>query len=168
MTKVKNQRYCNKRLRKEITPEFTKKCKTEFNNDLTKVLCRNVVVNSGSFYATTDTKESNKISHIFLNSVKRTGVKATNQGSSGRCWMFSGLNCFRHHVINAMELDNFEFSETYLFFWDKWERSNSFLQFFIDNEGTPEDRIYDCILNHYLSDGGWWNTGCLLPSRSGD
>lgn len=152
---------------KIITHDFIKKCKTEFNNDETKILKRNVVVNSGSFWATIDSNEANKVSHIFLNTIKRTDTRATNQGSSGRCWMFSGLNVFRHNVINGMGLDNFEFSETYLFFWDKWERSNSFLQFFIDNEGTPEDRLYDCILTAYLEDGGWWNTFSNLVNKYG-
>ncbi len=48
----------------------------------------------------------------------------TNQEHSGRCWMFASLNTLRYELMHQWNLDDFEFSETYLFFWDAMEKSN--------------------------------------------
>jgi len=79
----------------------------------------------------------------------------TNQKSSGRCWLFSGLNVLRADVISKYGLDKFEFSECYCFFWDQLEKSNLFLQAVIDTrEKSMEDREVDWLFSHPLSDGG--------------
>ena len=44
---------------------------------------------------------------VFSHKVKTKGM--TNQKSSGRCWMFSGLNVLRPKVIYEQGLDEFEF-----------------------------------------------------------
>ena len=43
----------------------------------------------------------------------------TDQKSSGRCWLFTGLNVLRSKVINSRQLGGLEFSEVYLFFYDR-------------------------------------------------
>ena len=43
----------------------------------------------------------------------------TNQKQSGRCWIFACLNMMRIPFMKKYNLDEFEFSQTYLFFWDK-------------------------------------------------
>ena len=135
----------------DISPDFIQECQDEFNEDPVNIISRNAVVSIGSMLATTNSSRINDIDHVFLNSVKRKNVKATNQGRSGRCWMFSGLNMYRHAVISALRLDNFEFSETYLFFWDKLERSNRYLRWFINHPDVkPEDDGFKFITNDYI------------------
>ena len=56
---------------------------------------------------------------VFTKEIKPT-IKITNQKSSGRCWIFAALNMLRRKVIKDNELpNNFEFSQSYLFFWDR-------------------------------------------------
>lgn len=43
----------------------------------------------------------------------------TNQKSSGRCWIFAALNAIRIPFAKQYNLDEFEFSQAHLFFWDK-------------------------------------------------
>lgn len=43
----------------------------------------------------------------------------TNQKSSGRCWIFAMLNAMRIPFVKQYNLEEFEFSQGYLFFWDK-------------------------------------------------
>ena len=117
----------------DINPLFLAECEKEFNEEPSNVIARNAVVAIGSMISTTNSNRLNEIDHIFMNTIKKKHLKATNQGRSGRCWMFSGLNMFRHSVIKALDLENFEFSETYLFFWDKLERANRYLRWFINN-----------------------------------
>ena len=47
----------------------------------------------------------------------------TDQKSSGRCWIYATLNMLRIHFCRQHNLEEFEFSETYLYFWDKvWHK----------------------------------------------
>ena len=43
----------------------------------------------------------------------------TNQKSSGRCWIFALLNSMRIPFVKTLSLEEFEFSQSHLFFWDK-------------------------------------------------
>jgi bleomycin hydrolase len=43
----------------------------------------------------------------------------TNQKSSGRCWIFALLNAMRIPFVKQYNLEEFEFSQAHLFFWDK-------------------------------------------------
>jgi bleomycin hydrolase len=151
-----------------ISREFIKQCKKDFNSNPSNLLARNAVTSVGAFNASINVDEENKITHIFLNTLKPWHLKATNQGHSGRCWMFAGLNIFRYIVIRALDIQNFEFSESYLFFWDKLERSNTLLQWFIDHpESNQHDRMAEYMSPHFLSDGGWWNYYSNLVDKYG-
>lgn len=158
----------------KIDNEYIKNCKRKFNNSNTNKLAKNIITNVGILHGSTDHEETTKVSHIFLNSIKKKNLKATNQGISGRCWLFSGLNMFRHHVIKALDLTNFEFSETYLYFWDKFERSNSYLQwteeYILKNKViNTDDHFYKYLVDResWMSDGGYWNFFVNLVNKYG-
>ena len=51
----------------------------------------------------------------------------SSQKSSGRCWIFAVMNAMRIPFMKKLEIEDFEFSQSYLFFWDKIERSNYYL-----------------------------------------
>ena len=133
----------------------------EFMKNPTNIITKNTVGTVGSYFSSIDPTEARKVTHLFVNTLKSHNIKATNQGGSGRCWLFAGMNVFRHILIRAMKLDTFEFSETYLFFWDKLERSNTFLQWFIDHpqyDVTSRHVEYMMDEHGYRSDGnifGW-------------
>lgn len=79
----------------------------------------------------------------------------TDQQSSGRCWLFTGMNVLRSKAINRYNLNRFELSQVYLFFYDQLEKSNLFLQGIIDTRKSPEDdRMVDWLFQNPLSDGG--------------
>ena len=42
--------------------------------------------------------------------------------------MFASLNTLRYELMHKWNLDDFEFSESYLFFYDKLEKSNFYLE----------------------------------------
>lgn len=156
------------RYHKNITPEFMLECETNFKGNKANILARNAITSVGSLFATINSNRVNEISYVFLNTIKKKNLKATNQGSSGRCWMFAALNTFRHVLIRSMNLDNFEFSEVYLFFYDKLERCNSFIQWFIENrDASPNDRGFEYMVTDYMGDGGWWNTFANLVNKYG-
>ena len=89
----------------------------------------------------------------FSNSVPSKGI--TDQKSSGRCWLFTGLNVLRSKVINRQKLDKLEFSQIYLFFYDQLEKSNLFLQAVIDTKNRDmDDKTVEWLFKNPLSDGG--------------
>ena len=140
----------------------------DFKKDKTNILTRNAVVSMGSLLTTIDSNELNKVDHIFINSLKHQHIKASNQGQTGRCWLFAGMNMFRHRLAKAFKLENFEFSTTYLFFFDKLERANTYMQTFIDNpDFTPNDKLFKYIVNDFIEDGGWWNMFANLVNKYG-
>jgi len=57
--------------------------------------------------------------HVFQHAVTQEGKPVTNQKSSGRCWIFSCLNVMRLPFMKKLNIEEFEFSQSYLFFWDK-------------------------------------------------
>ena len=65
-------------------------------------------------------------------SVETRKQSITDQKSSGRCWMFSGLNVLRSNYMNRADSVSIEFSQAYLFFWDQLEKANLMLQGVID------------------------------------
>ncbi|WP_314500899.1 C1 family peptidase [uncultured Actinomyces sp.] len=84
--------------------------------------------------------------------------KATSQKKSGRCWLFSSLNFLRSRARESLGVKNFEFSQSYVFFWDKFERANWFLTDIIATSDEPLDgRLVQFLLGDVLGDGGQWD-----------
>ena len=89
----------------------------------------------------------------FSHRVETKGI--TDQKSSGRCWLFTGLNVLRAKMIAKHDLPSFEFSQNYCSFYDLLEKSNLFLQAIIDTRELPlDDRKVDWLLRNPIGDGG--------------
>ena len=89
----------------------------------------------------------------FSHQVKTKGI--TNQLSSGRCWLFTGLNVLRAKMIDKYDLPEMVFSHNYLSFHDLLEKSNLFLQAIIDTKNEAIDsRQVEWLLKNPIGDGG--------------
>jgi bleomycin hydrolase len=92
----------------------------------------------------------------------------TDQESSGRCWMFAGLNLMRQTVVKKYNLEDFELSESYLAFWDLLEKSNVFLEYIIETRNRDIlDRELDKRLDEPIDDGGYWGYVVNLLEKYG-
>ena len=102
----------------------------------------------------------------FSDRVRTKGI--TDQQSSGRCWLFTGLNVLRAKMIDKYGLPGMEFSQNYLFFYDQLEKANLFLQGVIDTKELPfEDRKVDWLFSNPLSDGGQFTGVTNLITKYG-
>ena len=94
--------------------------------------------------------------------------KATSQKKSGRCWLFSSLNFLRSRARESLGIKNFEFSQSYVFFWDKFERANWFLTDIIATSDEPLDsRLVQFLLGDVLGDGGQWDMAVSVYMKYG-
>lgn len=94
--------------------------------------------------------------------------KATSQKKSGRCWLFSSLNFLRSRAREILGVKNFEFSQSYVFFWDKFERANWFLTDIIATSDEPVDgRLVQFLLGDVLGDGGQWDMAVSVYMKYG-
>ncbi len=91
-----------------------------------------------------------------------------NQKRSGRCWIFAGLNSLRGAIMAETKIKDFELSQTYLHFWDKFEKANYFLSSMIELADRDElDRTVSHLLGNPIDDGGQWNMFVALVEKYG-
>ncbi|PSR83971.1 peptidase C1B, bleomycin hydrolase [Coniella lustricola] len=96
------------------------------------------------------------------------GAPITNQRSSGRCWLFAATNVFRVALMQKYNIESFELSQNYLFFWDKLEKANFFLEQIIDTADLDLDsRLVQTLVQSPLSDGGQWDMVYNLVAKYG-
>ena len=113
-------------------------------------------------------KRSSAVENIPVFSIDLTKDKVSNQKASGRCWMFAALNTFRHKMISDFQLEDFELSQAHTFFWDKYEKSNWFLEQILataDLELTS--RKVKFLLDTPQQDGGQWDMVVTLFEKYG-
>ena len=88
-------------------------------------------------------------------SVETKKQSITDQKSSGRCWMFSGLNVLRANFAQRTDSLSVLFSQDYLFFWDQLEKANLMLQGIVDTGKKPiDDQRVQFFFHYPLNDGG--------------
>jgi bleomycin hydrolase len=96
-------------------------------------------------------------------------AKITSQKQSGRCWLFAGLNTLRMAAVQRLDVDkDFEFSQTYLMFWDKFEKANYFYENILHTLNEPVgSRLLDFLLADPIQDGGQWDMFVNLVRKYG-
>jgi len=96
--------------------------------------------------------------HVFNTQLDFKPGPRTNQKNSGRCWLFATTNVLRYEVMKKLNLSEFQLSQSYLFFWDKLNKSNYYLELAIENAELPlEDRLVSFLSDDLISDGGQWD-----------
>lgn len=126
----------------------------------------NAATNSATKELALDRIRHNRDNNVFNFRIKTEGI--TNQKSSGRCWMFAALNMLRPFAMKSLDVASFEFSENYLFFWDKLEKANLFLDAIIATaEREMDDRELHILLKDPVYNGGWWNYVVELIEKYG-
>lgn len=136
-----------------ITPAMLEQIKKQNPITATDRALRNALAGTSinQLATTADNPAANDT--YFSNEVPSKGI--TDQKSSGRCWLFTGLNVMRAEMIKKYDLGSFQFSQSYCFFYDQLEKSNLFLQAVIDNASKPmDDKTVEWLFKNPLSDGG--------------
>ena len=136
-----------------------KKTNKVFKNVNTKVPFKKLIIKS-------DYVQNKK--RVFKNIID-VETKITNQKQSGRCWLFAFMNVIRIPMIKKYKLpQDFEFSQNYLFFYDKLEKANYFLNYIYNNKNKSlEDDKVIYSLARLTNDGGQWHMFVNLIEKYG-
>ena len=150
-----------------ITPELLKKFRKGYNKDTINSLLENGISENTVESLFLERDIIQKYNYIFSKKINTQDI--TNQLSSGRCWLFSFTNILRPDLIEKYNLPkSFTLSNNHLFFYDKLEKCN----YFIDNVLATLDKEFDSELIQYLikdpiSDGGNWHMAINLINKYG-
>lgn len=136
-----------------ISAEMLAEISAGYKGDAADKALRNALAGTSIGTLAVNAENAAMIDTHFSDRVRTKGI--TDQKSSGRCWLFTGLNVLRAKMIDKYGLPGMEFSQNYLFFYDQLEKANLFLQGVIDTKNLPfEDRKVDWLFSNPLSDGG--------------
>lgn len=149
-----------------LEPEFLDELRRGFAADPLRRVALNAVTQAGIDAVALDRRVATTTHHSFSHLLDDWAV--TNQKASGRCWMFAGLNLLRPAAMRAMNVKDFEFSQNFTLFWDKFERANYFLEAILETRDAPlDDRAVAFLLERPLDDGGQWNMFVNLLRKHG-
>tara|TARA_Y100000588_G_scaffold262433_2_gene277080 strand:- start:556 stop:1962 length:1407 start_codon:yes stop_codon:yes gene_type:complete len=149
-----------------LSVEHVAELRNLFHAEPRNLLAQNAVTRAAIDDIAVNREVVTSTDHTFSHLLDKWAV--TDQKQSGRCWLFAGMNLFRVGAMEKMGFKDFEFSQTYLFFWDKFERANYFLEAMIETSGRPiDDRVVAWLLDHPVDDGGQWNMFASLVDKYG-
>ena len=150
---------------REITKDMLKKFKQSYQDNFCEA-AQNMVATVGIMDASIDNLLLQKNPNVFSNELKIG--RMTNQKQSGRCWMFAGLNTIRVNMMKKWNLNDIQFSHSYLYFFDKLERANQYLEDVIAlKDKDLDDRLNRSVLYWAADDGAWWTTFARLINKYG-
>ncbi|MGT2929304.1 aminopeptidase C [Streptococcus dentasini] len=150
----------------KIDQAFTDKLFENYQANAKYRALENAITHAGLLKSLEDRQLASR--HDFSFSIDLTKDEVSNQKQSGRCWMFAALNTFRHKLISEFKLENFELSQAHTFFWDKYEKSNWFLEQIIATADQElGSRKVKFLLDVPQQDGGQWDMVVALFEKYG-
>lgn len=105
---------------------------------------------------------------VFNTKLSIDATPVTNQKASGRCWLFAATNHLRINVVKELNLKDFELSQSYLFFYDKLEKCNYFLEQIVQSRDEDIDsRLVQYLLTDPTCDGGQYSMFLNIVKKYG-
>lgn len=151
---------------KGISAGLLDKFSSAYQGDPVNALRTHAVVKCGLSDAAVNQRED--IDNPMIFEVELESGKITNQKSSGRCWLFAGLNTMRYEIMKKLNLETFELSQSYQMFYDKLEKANYFLESILATLDEPlSGRLVNHLLTAPVQDGGQWDMFVALVEKYG-
>ncbi|MGC9512201.1 MAG: C1 family peptidase [Fidelibacterota bacterium] len=152
--------------KRHMTTQFISRCRENLPDNPHKHVLRNSMIQNG--IDKTVLSRDSLVENVFTFSHEIPTGKITNQEKSGRCWIFAALNTFRYAIAQKIKVKDFELSQSYPLFWDKFEKSNYFLENIIETRHEATDsRIVMWLMQNPVQDGGQWDMFAGLVEKYG-
>jgi bleomycin hydrolase len=151
---------------RELDPVRLERLAKEFDADPSNRLLQNAVTRNKVDEVALDHRVAVSLDRSMSHQLDDWSV--TNQKKSGRCWMFAGLNLLRVGAAAKLGVKEFEFSPSYLQFWDRLEKANFWLEQVLDTaDRDVDDRTVAHLMSTPAEDGGQWNMFVALVRKHG-
>lgn len=110
-----------------LSPEVLNGFRSNFYSSTKNLLAQNACTKLDPAEVSMSRKTLEHTRHVFNHKIDSEVKPITNQKSSGRCWIFAILNVMRAPFVKMYNIEEFEFSQSYLFYWDKvsWKFFNN-------------------------------------------
>ncbi|EJU04279.1 peptidase C1B bleomycin hydrolase [Dacryopinax primogenitus] len=106
--------------------------------------------------------------HVYNTQLDFKAGPITSQNASGRCWMFATTNVLRYAIMKKLNLEDFQLSQSYFFFYDKLEKSNYYLENMLELVDEPLDsRLISFLNTSPIGDGGQWDMAVNILEKYG-
>lgn len=140
-----------------VTEKDLQEIRDSFKKDASTTAIQNILTTQSNIKDNALNHDlQSQFDHLFKYRVAVKGI--TNQKSSGRCWMFTSMNVLRPSIMAKYNIDSFDFSHNYLYFWDIFEKANLYLENIIATASNPiDDREVVEFFKSPVGDGGVWN-----------
>ncbi|MFW7433323.1 C1 family peptidase [Vagococcus carniphilus] len=151
---------------KEISIEQIKQFNNKYHSVPSHLISQRAVMKNGILASSENQASIVKNNPVF--SIDLDTGDVSNQKQSGRCWMFAALNTFRHQISQTFHIKDFELSQNYTFFWDKFEKANYFYENILatSNESLTSRKVA-FLLQTPQQDGGQWDMLVAIIQKYG-
>lgn len=151
----------------EITPDQITRYQEELSSRKDAAVLERAVKKNGILATAQDDAANVDMTPVF--SIDLDTGHVANQKQSGRCWMFAALNTMRHDMKDTFNLPgDFELSQNYTYFWDKFEKANYFYENVLATADKPlDDRKVSFLMTTPQQDGGQWDMICAIIEKYG-
>ncbi|CCF56239.1 hypothetical protein KAFR_0A08050 [Kazachstania africana CBS 2517] len=150
----------------ESLSAWDKSLKTDLTHTLASTVLKNYDADDALLNKSRLLQQDNRVFNISLDD---DTTPVTNQRASGRCWLFAATNQLRGNVIKNLNLKEFEISQAYLFFYDKLEKANYFLDQIVSSAKDEEtdSRLVQYLLTAPTEDGGQYSMFLNIVKKYG-
>ncbi|GAB5353525.1 hypothetical protein AAMO2058_000043200 [Amorphochlora amoebiformis] len=140
---------------------------SKYNNDAKSKLAEDILARANLKDVAINRKVAIESIHTYSHTVPEV-KPSVNQRSSGRCWIFAALNVIREQLVRDLKMESFELSQSYVFFWDKFEKAGWFLEQIIQTlDEKVEDRLISYLLKSPVNDGGQYDMFINIVNKYG-
>lgn len=139
-------------IRKDVLEDITNNYLQDLNNKTARcALARNKIRDIMR------NKERDK-DLLFNFSLNLDNLKVSNQQKSGSSFIYAGCNLLRPSFCKKYDLNDFEFSESYIAFYDKLEKFNYYMEALIKLKDNPKDdrERYHILIKGIADEGSFF------------
>ena len=151
---------------KELTPQIIKSYQTAFEKQSQNKVLQRAIASNGIYAASRNTEIVRKNKNLWSYEIPTGAIR--DQKKTGTCWLMAALVLAEKTIGENLKVENMKLSKSYLYFYDKLEMCNSFLQKVIDtkDEGLKSRHVQE-VLKFKQFDGGWWSEAAELIEKYG-
>ncbi|KAI3388915.1 hypothetical protein SNEBB_006741 [Seison nebaliae] len=145
---------------KEISRNILKNLNKKLLSNDKYRLAKNACVQLNPISLAVDQEARHLLQPFYNTKITNETKPVTDQKSSGRCWIFACLNVIRLSLQKKFSSDELELSQSFVFYYDKIERSIYALKTQLDLAIKDEEvngRLVSFLIEKPLEDGGQWS-----------